>query len=176
MTDTRGHTLYKREKFADLKGKFAFTADEYDIFEICISNHAPIGAGKSFRGLLLFCFMLYYINLWSTAFMPYVCLDVPKQTLSMAKKDWLKLLYEKSVEVMHKLERYRWRWSTELKRRTMTTSLRRRSWSHWRYALFNSSFEAACCSPCFGLFRFLYAGLFVLKKSFCEENFFFWFT
>ncbi|KAK5967925.1 Transmembrane emp24 domain-containing protein bai [Trichostrongylus colubriformis] len=41
VTDTRGHTLYKREKFSDLKGKFAFTADEYDIFEICISNHAP---------------------------------------------------------------------------------------------------------------------------------------
>ncbi|VDO62513.1 unnamed protein product [Heligmosomoides polygyrus] len=47
VTDTRGHTLYKREKFADLKGKFAFTADEYDIFEICISNHAPIGAGHA---------------------------------------------------------------------------------------------------------------------------------
>ncbi|PIO62679.1 hypothetical protein TELCIR_15751 [Teladorsagia circumcincta] len=45
VTDTRGHTLYKREKFSDLKGKFAFTADEYDIFEICISNHAPATAG-----------------------------------------------------------------------------------------------------------------------------------
>ncbi|XGW05246.1 hypothetical protein V3C99_015991 [Haemonchus contortus] len=45
VTDTRGHTLYKREKFSDLKGKFAFTADEYDIFEICISNHAPITTG-----------------------------------------------------------------------------------------------------------------------------------
>lgn len=41
VTDTRGHTLFKRENFQDLKGKFAFTADEYDIFEICISNHAP---------------------------------------------------------------------------------------------------------------------------------------
>ncbi|VDL69427.1 unnamed protein product [Nippostrongylus brasiliensis] len=44
VTDTRGHTLYKREKFSELKGKFAFTADEYDIFEICISNHGPDGA------------------------------------------------------------------------------------------------------------------------------------
>ncbi|PAV59187.1 hypothetical protein WR25_24610 [Diploscapter pachys] len=43
VTDTRGHTLYKRENFNDLKGKFAFTADEYDVFEICLSNHAPQG-------------------------------------------------------------------------------------------------------------------------------------
>lgn len=41
VTDTRGHTLYKRENFSDTRGKFAFTADEYDIFEICITNHAP---------------------------------------------------------------------------------------------------------------------------------------
>lgn len=41
MTDTRSHTLYKRENFNDIKGKFAFTADEYDIFEICITLHAP---------------------------------------------------------------------------------------------------------------------------------------
>ncbi|KAK5978708.1 hypothetical protein GCK32_009380 [Trichostrongylus colubriformis] len=32
---------YKVQSSGDLKGKFAFTADEYDIFEICISNHAP---------------------------------------------------------------------------------------------------------------------------------------
>ncbi|KAH7715354.1 integral membrane protein [Aphelenchoides avenae] len=41
VTDTRGHTLYKRENFPETKGKFAFTADEYDIFEICISAHGP---------------------------------------------------------------------------------------------------------------------------------------
>ncbi|CAJ0589207.1 unnamed protein product [Cylicocyclus nassatus] len=46
VTDTRGHTLYKREKFHETKGKFAFTTDEYDIFEICISNHAPAGTGQ----------------------------------------------------------------------------------------------------------------------------------
>ncbi|CAD5225211.1 unnamed protein product [Bursaphelenchus okinawaensis] len=40
VTDTRGHTLYKRENFPDTKGKFAFTADEYDIFEICVTIHA----------------------------------------------------------------------------------------------------------------------------------------
>ncbi|EPB73661.1 hypothetical protein ANCCEY_07242 [Ancylostoma ceylanicum] len=47
VTDTRGHFLYKREKFHETKGKFAFTADEYDIFEICITNHAPVGAGQA---------------------------------------------------------------------------------------------------------------------------------
>uniref|UniRef100_A0A0N4Z0W1 GOLD domain-containing protein n=1 Tax=Parastrongyloides trichosuri TaxID=131310 RepID=A0A0N4Z0W1_PARTI len=41
VTDTRGHTLYKRENFAETAGKFAFTADEYDIFEICIMSHVP---------------------------------------------------------------------------------------------------------------------------------------
>lgn len=43
VTDTRGHTLYSRERFAETKGKFAFTADEYDIFEICITSHTPGG-------------------------------------------------------------------------------------------------------------------------------------
>lgn len=47
VTDTRGQILYKRERFNDLKGKFAFTTDEYDIFEICISNHGPVGAGHA---------------------------------------------------------------------------------------------------------------------------------
>jgi hypothetical protein len=46
VTDTRGHTLYKRENFPETKGKFAFTADEYDIFEICISVHAPANQQK----------------------------------------------------------------------------------------------------------------------------------
>ncbi|KAI1719321.1 hypothetical protein Ddc_08527 [Ditylenchus destructor] len=41
VTDTRGHTLYKRENFPEIRGKFAFTADEYDIFEMCITIHAP---------------------------------------------------------------------------------------------------------------------------------------
>ncbi|KAJ1355332.1 Transmembrane emp24 domain-containing protein 10 [Parelaphostrongylus tenuis] len=45
--NTRCHTLYKRERFNDLRGKFAFTTDEYDIFEICISNHGPVGASHS---------------------------------------------------------------------------------------------------------------------------------
>lgn len=47
MTDTRGHTLYKREDFTDLRGKFAFTADEYDIFEICFMTKQPQGVRGS---------------------------------------------------------------------------------------------------------------------------------
>jgi len=43
VPDTRGHTLYKREDFTDLRGKFAFTADEYDIFEICFLTKLPQG-------------------------------------------------------------------------------------------------------------------------------------
>uniref|UniRef100_A0A183BTL6 GOLD domain-containing protein n=1 Tax=Globodera pallida TaxID=36090 RepID=A0A183BTL6_GLOPA len=41
VTDTRGHTLYNRENFPEARGKFAFTADEYDIFEICFQMHGP---------------------------------------------------------------------------------------------------------------------------------------
>lgn len=41
VTDTRSHTLYQRERFTETSGKFAFTADEYDIFEICFSTHLP---------------------------------------------------------------------------------------------------------------------------------------
>uniref|UniRef100_A0A915PLT4 Uncharacterized protein n=1 Tax=Setaria digitata TaxID=48799 RepID=A0A915PLT4_9BILA len=41
VTDTRGHTLYQRERFTETSGKFAFTADEYDIFEICFTTHLP---------------------------------------------------------------------------------------------------------------------------------------
>lgn len=43
VTDTRGHTLYKREDFAEINGKFAFTADEYDIFELCFHSKMQQG-------------------------------------------------------------------------------------------------------------------------------------
>lgn len=33
VTDSKGHLLYKKEQAT--KGKFAFTTDEYDVFEIC---------------------------------------------------------------------------------------------------------------------------------------------
>jgi len=37
--------LFKRENFAELTGKFAFTADEYDIFDICFITVVPGGSG-----------------------------------------------------------------------------------------------------------------------------------
>uniref|UniRef100_A0A915JD75 GOLD domain-containing protein n=1 Tax=Romanomermis culicivorax TaxID=13658 RepID=A0A915JD75_ROMCU len=43
VVDTRGHTLHNREEFVDTHGKFAFTADEYDMFEICITTKSPPG-------------------------------------------------------------------------------------------------------------------------------------
>jgi hypothetical protein len=33
VTDSKGHTLYNKEDAG--KGKFAFTTDEYDVFQIC---------------------------------------------------------------------------------------------------------------------------------------------
>lgn len=43
VTDTRGHTLYKKEDVT--KGKFAFTTDEYDMFEVCFETVK--GGGKA---------------------------------------------------------------------------------------------------------------------------------
>lgn len=43
VTDTRGHTLYKREDFTELTGKFAFTTEEYDIFEFCFESKMQQG-------------------------------------------------------------------------------------------------------------------------------------
>merc|ERR1739838_416966 len=36
VTDNRGHTLYKKDDIT--KGKFAFTTDEYDMFEVCFET------------------------------------------------------------------------------------------------------------------------------------------
>ena len=36
MTDSREHPVYK--KVDALKGKFAFTSDDYDTFHICFTN------------------------------------------------------------------------------------------------------------------------------------------
>jgi len=41
VTDTKGHTLVRREDTP--KGKFAFTTDSYDVFEICFISHVPLG-------------------------------------------------------------------------------------------------------------------------------------
>jgi hypothetical protein len=41
VTDSRGHILYKKENAG--KGKFAFTTDEYDVFQICFETKIVIG-------------------------------------------------------------------------------------------------------------------------------------
>ncbi|VDN52916.1 unnamed protein product [Dracunculus medinensis] len=53
VTDSRGHILYNRERFAENKGKFAFTADEYDIFEICFTSYLSSGQQGRNRELML---------------------------------------------------------------------------------------------------------------------------
>ncbi|XP_032872366.1 transmembrane protein Tmp21-like [Amblyraja radiata] len=45
VTDSSGHILYSKEQAS--KGKFAFTTDDYDMFEICFENRLPAG---HFRG------------------------------------------------------------------------------------------------------------------------------
>ncbi|XP_064488882.1 transmembrane emp24 domain-containing protein bai-like [Ornithodoros turicata] len=39
VTDTNAHTLYSRENID--KGKFAFTTDAYDVFEVCFTSKFP---------------------------------------------------------------------------------------------------------------------------------------
>jgi p24 family protein delta-1 len=41
VKDTKGHTLYNKEDAT--KGKFAFTTEEYDIFEICFETKVAQG-------------------------------------------------------------------------------------------------------------------------------------
>ncbi|CAF1046481.1 unnamed protein product [Rotaria sordida] len=41
VKDTKGHTLYNKE--GATKGKFAFTTEEFDIFEICFETKLPYG-------------------------------------------------------------------------------------------------------------------------------------
>ncbi len=36
MIDTNGHVLYKKEDAQ--KGKFAFTTDDYDMFQVCFES------------------------------------------------------------------------------------------------------------------------------------------
>ncbi|XP_067833472.1 transmembrane emp24 domain-containing protein 10-like, partial [Heptranchias perlo] len=39
VTDSSGHILCSQEEAT--KGKFAFTTDDYDMFEICFESHLP---------------------------------------------------------------------------------------------------------------------------------------
>nr|XP_054759683.1 transmembrane emp24 domain-containing protein 10-like [Lytechinus pictus] len=41
VTDSKGHTLYTREEATE--GKFAFTTDDYDTYEICFITKVPAG-------------------------------------------------------------------------------------------------------------------------------------
>jgi len=42
VTDSKGESFYTKED-ANLKGKFAFTTHEYDMFEICFTSHLIAG-------------------------------------------------------------------------------------------------------------------------------------
>ncbi|KAE8586035.1 hypothetical protein XENTR_v10021530 [Xenopus tropicalis] len=44
ITDSAGHILYSKEDAS--KGKFAFTTEEYDMFEVCFDSKLPAGAGR----------------------------------------------------------------------------------------------------------------------------------
>uniref|UniRef100_A0A6Q2ZQT6 GOLD domain-containing protein n=2 Tax=Esox lucius TaxID=8010 RepID=A0A6Q2ZQT6_ESOLU len=44
ITDSSGHTLYSKEDAT--KGKFAFTTEDYDMFEVCFESKSPMGTGK----------------------------------------------------------------------------------------------------------------------------------
>lgn len=43
VTDSSGHLLYSRDDAK--KGKFAFTTDDYEIYEICFESHGQPGMG-----------------------------------------------------------------------------------------------------------------------------------
>lgn len=44
VKDTKGHILYNKEDAT--KGKFAFTTEEFDIFDICVETKLPHGQQK----------------------------------------------------------------------------------------------------------------------------------
>ncbi|XP_039207632.1 transmembrane emp24 domain-containing protein 10 [Crotalus tigris] len=44
ITDTAGHILYVKEDAT--KGKFAFTTEDYDVFEACFESKLPVGTGR----------------------------------------------------------------------------------------------------------------------------------
>lgn len=41
ITDSAGHTLYYKEDAS--KGKFAFTTEDYDMFEVCFESKSQMG-------------------------------------------------------------------------------------------------------------------------------------
>ncbi|CAH1790702.1 unnamed protein product [Owenia fusiformis] len=51
VTDSKGHTLYHKDSAE--KGKFAFTTEEYDMFEICFETKLPQGMQGAAREVFL---------------------------------------------------------------------------------------------------------------------------
>ena len=49
VLDSRGHTLYNKDDAQ--KGKFAFTTDEYDVFQVCFETRVSSDA-RGAEGLL----------------------------------------------------------------------------------------------------------------------------
>jgi len=45
VIDSKGHILYQKEEAT--KGKFAFTTEEYDMFEVCFESHGRPQAGPN---------------------------------------------------------------------------------------------------------------------------------
>lgn len=41
VSDSKGHVLYQKEDIS--KGKFAFTTEEYDVFEVCFETKGQAG-------------------------------------------------------------------------------------------------------------------------------------
>lgn len=81
-----------RENFPETKGKFAFTADEYDIFEICISVHAP--ARK----------ILYYITYFIVDFSNFTDLQKVNREVSLILKHGIEA---KNYEDLAKAEKFK---------------------------------------------------------------------
>lgn len=53
VTDTNGHILSHRENIHGDKGKFAFTTDAYDVFEVCFTTKLPPGVQGQDREIQL---------------------------------------------------------------------------------------------------------------------------
>uniref|UniRef100_A0A8C4VJM7 Transmembrane p24 trafficking protein 10 n=1 Tax=Gopherus evgoodei TaxID=1825980 RepID=A0A8C4VJM7_9SAUR len=51
ITDSAGHILYSKEDAT--KGKFAFTTEDYDMFEACFESKLPVGTGRMLDQLVI---------------------------------------------------------------------------------------------------------------------------
>jgi p24 family protein delta-1 len=52
VSDTRAHILYQKDD-ASGKGKFAFTTEEYDMFDVCFESKSPAGYNGPDREIFL---------------------------------------------------------------------------------------------------------------------------